>query len=122
MKDLLKNVIEARNKADQMIYTTEKTLKDYGDKISSDEKKNIEDKIEKVKQSMKGESADEINRSVDELMQASHKIAEQMYKQTGAQQQSTPQEPPQEEKKDEGGKGKGKDGAVDADFEVVDDK
>ncbi len=117
-----KDVIEARNKADQMIYTTEKTLKDYGDKISSDEKKNIEDKIEKVKQSMKGESADEINRSVDELMQASHKIAEQMYKQTGAQQQSTPQEPPQEEKKDEGGKGKGKDGAVDADFEVVDDK
>jgi molecular chaperone DnaK len=119
-----KDLIEARNKADQMIYTTEKTLRDYGDKISSDEKKNIEDKIEKVKQTMKGESADEINRSLDELMQASHKIAEQMYKQTGAQQQQqgTPQEPPKEEKKDEGGKGKGKDGAVDADFEVVDDK
>jgi molecular chaperone DnaK len=119
-----KDLIEARNKADQMIYTTEKTLRDYGDKISSDEKKNIEDKIEKVKQTMKGESADGINRSLDELMQASHKIAEQMYKQTGAQQQQqgTPQEPPKEEKKDEGGKGKGKDGAVDADFEVVDDK
>jgi molecular chaperone DnaK len=111
-----KDLIEAKNKADQMIYTTEKTLRDYGDKISSDEKKNIEDKIEKVKQTMKGESADEINRSLDE-------IAEQMYKQTGAQQQTTSQEPPpQEEKKDEGGKGKGKDGAVDADFEVVDDK
>lgn len=117
-----KDVIEAKNKADQMIYTTEKTLKDYGDKISSGEKKNIEDKIEKVRQSMKGESADEINRSIDELMQASHKIAEQIYKQTGAQQQTASQEPPQEEKKDEGGKGKGKDGAVDADFEVVDDK
>jgi molecular chaperone DnaK len=117
-----KDVIEARNKADQMIYTTEKTLRDYGDKISSDEKKNIEDKIEKVKQAMKGESADEINRSIDELMQASHKIAEQMYKQSGAQQQTASQEPPKEEKKEEGGKGKGKDGAVDADFEVVDDK
>lgn len=116
-------MIEARNKADQMMYTTEKTLRDYGDKISSDEKKNIEDRIEKVKQAMKGESADEINRSIDELMQASHKIAEQMYKQTGAQQQQGPsQEPPKEEKKEEGGKGKGKDGAVDADFEVVDDK
>jgi molecular chaperone DnaK len=117
-----KDLIEARNKADQMIYTTEKTLRDYGDKISSDEKKNIEDKIEKVKQAMKGESSDEINRSLDELMQASHKIAEQMYKQTGTQQQTASQEPPKEEKKDEGGKGKGKDGAVDADFEVVDDK
>jgi len=116
-----KNLIEARNKADQMIYTTEKTLRDYGDKISSDEKKNIADKIEEVKQIMKGESSDEINRSIDELMQASHKIAEQMYKQTGAQQQTTPQEPPPEEKKEEK-KDKGKDGAVDADFEVVDDK
>ena len=116
-----KNLIEARNKADQMIYTTEKTLREYGDKISSDEKKNIEDKIEKVRQMMKGESADEINRAIDELMQASHKIAEQMYKQAGAQQQTTSQEPPREEKKEEK-KDKGKDGAVDADFEVVDDK
>jgi molecular chaperone DnaK len=117
-----KDLVEARNKADQMIYTTEKTLRDYGDKISSDEKKNIEDKIEKVRQAMKGESADEINRSIDDLMQASHKIAEQMYKQAGAQQQTASQEPPKEEKREEGGKGKGKDGAVDADFEVVDDK
>ena len=116
-----KNLIEARNKADQMIYTTEKTLRDYGDKISSDEKKNIEDKIEKVKQAMRSESADEINRSIDELMQASHKIAEEMYKQTAGQQQAYTQEPPKEEKKEEK-KDKGKEGAVDADFEVVDDK
>jgi molecular chaperone DnaK len=119
-----KSLVEARNKADQMIYTTEKTLKEYGDKISADEKKNIEEKMEKVRQAMKSESADEINRSIDELMQASHKIAEQMYKQTaGAQQQQAPsQEPPKEEKKEEKKKDKGKEGAVDADFEVVDDK
>jgi len=120
-----KSLVEARNKADQLVYTTEKTLKDYGDKISADEKKNIEEKMEKVKQAMKGENADEINKSIDELMQASHKIAEQMYKQTAAQQQQTPpQEPPKEEKKEEKkeDKNKGKEGAVDADFEVVDDK
>jgi molecular chaperone DnaK len=106
-----------------MIYTTEKTLKEYGDKISADEKKNIEEKIEKVKQVMKGENADEINKSVDELMQASHKLAEQMYKQTGgAQQQAPPEEPPKEEPKEEKKDDKGKEGAVDADFEVVDDK
>ena len=119
-----KSLVEARNKADQTIYTTEKTLKEYGDKISEDEKKNIEEKIEKVKQTMKGESADEINKSIDELMQASHKIAEQMYKQTaGAQQQQAPsQEPPKEEKKEEKKENKGKEGAMDADYEVVDDK
>jgi len=118
-----KSLVEARNKADQIIYTTEKTLKEYGDKISADEKKNIEEKMEKVKQAMKGENVDEINRSIDELMQASHKIAEQMYKQTaGAQQQTASQEPPKEEKKEEKKEDKGKEGAVDADFEVVDDK
>ena len=118
-----KALVEARNKADQMVYTTEKTLKEYGDKISEDEKKNIEEKMEKVKQAAKGESTDEINRSIDELMQASHKIAEQMYKQTaGAQQQAASQEPPKEEKKEEKKKDKGKEGAVDADYEVVDDK
>jgi molecular chaperone DnaK len=117
-----KALVEARNKADQMIYTTEKTLRDYGDKISSDERKKIEEKIEKVKEAMRGESADQINRSIDELMQASHKIAEEMYKQAGAQQQTTSQEPPREEKKEEKKEEKGKEGAVDADFEVVDDK
>ena len=118
-----KSLVEARNKADQMIYTTEKTLKEYGDKISTDEKKNIEEKIEKVKQAMKGENADEINKSIDELMQASRKIAEQMYKQTQAQQQqATSQEPPKEEKKEKKKEDKGKEGAMDADFEVVDDK
>ncbi len=116
-------LVEARNKADQVIYTTEKTLKDYGDKVSSDEKKKIEEKIEKVKETMRGESADQINRSIDELMQASHKIAEEMYKQTAAQKQQTAaQEPPKEEKKKEEKEEKGKEGAVDADFDVVDDK
>jgi molecular chaperone DnaK len=117
-----KSLVEARNKADQMIYTTEKTLRDYGDKISSDERKKIEEKIEKVKEAMRGENADQINRSIDELMQASHKIAEEMYKQTSAQQQASSQEPPREEKKEEKKEEKGKEGAVDADFEVVDDK
>jgi molecular chaperone DnaK len=117
-----KALVEARNKADQMIYTTEKTLRDYGDKVSSDERKKIEEKIEKVKEAMRGESAEQIDRSIDELMQASHKIAEEMYKQASTQQQAASGEPPKEEKKEEKKEGKGKEGAVDADFEVVDDK
>ena len=117
-----KALVEARNKADQMIYTTEKTLRDYGDKISSDERKKIEEKIERVKEAMRGESADQINKSIDELMQASHKIAEEIYKQASTQQQAASGEPPREEKKEEKKEEKGKEGAVDADFEVVDDK
>jgi molecular chaperone DnaK len=116
-----KALIEARNKADQLIYTTEKTLRDYGDKVSADEKKKIEEEVEKVKSAMGSENAEEINRAMDNLMRASHKIAEEMYKQTAQQQtqsQASSQEPPKEEKKED----KGKDGAVDADFEVVDDK
>ena len=119
-----KTLIEARNRADQMVYTTEKTLKEYGDKISEDEKKKIEDAIQKVKDSIKGENADEINKAIEEMMSASHKIAEEVYKKTTAQAQAAgagPQEPPpgaKEKKKEE----KAKEGAVDADYEVVDDK
>jgi molecular chaperone DnaK len=119
-----KTLIEARNRADQMVYTTEKTLKEYGDKISEDEKKKIEDAIQKVKDSIKGENADEINKAIEQMMSASHKIAEEVYKKTTAQAQAGgagPQEPPpgaKEEKKEK----KAKEGAVDADYEVVDDK
>ncbi|MCJ7507518.1 MAG: molecular chaperone DnaK [candidate division Zixibacteria bacterium] len=116
-----KTLIEARNKADQLIYTTEKTLRDYGDKVSADEKKKIEEEMEKHKSVMGSNNTEEINRAMDNLMRASHKIAEEIYKQSGQQQaqgQASSQEPPKEEKKED----KGKEGAVDADFEVVDDK
>jgi molecular chaperone DnaK len=115
-----RELIEARNKADQMVYTTEKTLKDYGDRISTDEKKRIEAAIEKVKSVQSGSDAQALDRAVEELMQASHKLAEEMYKQHAAQSQpgAGPQGGPSagEAKTEEG-----KTGAVDADFEVVDD-
>jgi molecular chaperone DnaK len=119
-----KTLIEARNRADQMVYTTEKTLKEYGDKISEDEKKRIEDAIQKVKDKMQGDSADEINKAIEEMMTASHKIAEEVYKKTTAQAQAGggPQQPPPGEKKAEKKEEKAKEGAVDADYEVVDDK
>jgi molecular chaperone DnaK len=115
-----KKVVEARNKADQMIYTTEKTLKEYGDKVSAEERKKIEDAIAKLKSVVPLENADEIEKAIEEMLSASHKIAEEMYKKTTTDQtttsQTTSEKPPEEEKK----KDKGKDGAVDADFEVVD--
>jgi molecular chaperone DnaK len=114
-----KGLVESRNKADQIVYTTEKTLKEYGDKVSAEEKKKIEQAIERVKSVIHSDNKDEIDRATEELLTASHKIAEEMYKKTTAQ-TSTP--PPEEEKEKEK-KEKGKEeGAVDADYEVMDDK
>ncbi len=111
-----KGLIESRNKADQMVYTTEKTLKEYGDKISVDEKKKVEEAIEKVKSVMKGDNKEEIDKAVEQMLSASHKIAEEMYKKTAAQTSS----PPPKEEKEKGEKKKEKgEGAVDADYEVV---
>ncbi|MDH4223490.1 MAG: molecular chaperone DnaK [candidate division Zixibacteria bacterium] len=118
-----KGLVEARNKADQVVYTTEKTLREYGDKVSPDEKKKIEQAIEKVKAVLNSNNKDEIDRATDELLQASHRIAEEMYKKTTAQQQATgTQTQAEEQKGDTGEKKEGKEGAVDADYEVMDDK
>ncbi len=117
-------IIKARNEADQMIYATEKTLKDYGDKISEEERNSIKEKIEKLRGLLTSESAEAINQAKEELIQASYKIAEEVYKQTAQQQapgagagpgaaESSPAGESQEKPKG--------DGAVDADFEVVDD-
>src|SRR4030065_1114026 len=96
-------LVEARNKADGTIYTVEKTLKDLGDKVSSEEKKKVEQAIEKVKGVTSGSDTEAINRATEELLSASHKIAEELYKKTGEQAQpSTAQAPPSGEEKKEG--------------------
>jgi molecular chaperone DnaK len=108
-----RQLAEAKNEADTMIYTVEKSLRDYGDRITEDEKKKITDALEKCKK-IKDTSNDagEVRKAIEELASASHKIAEQMYK-AGAQQagaSSTSGEQPQKEKED----------VVEAEFEEVD--
>ena len=82
-----KQLAEARNEADTIVYSVEKSLRDYGDKLNESEKKDIEAALEKCKKT-KDTSTDvsEIKSSVENLMQASHKIAEHIYKAAGAQQ------------------------------------
>jgi molecular chaperone DnaK len=119
-------LIKARNEADQFVYATEKTLKEHGDKVSEEEKKDIEGKLEALKEAQKGESVEAINQAREELMQASHKLAEQMYKEAeaaGAQQGAAtggPEEGQGGDTTSESSEG-GDEGAVDADYEVVDD-
>jgi molecular chaperone DnaK len=118
-----KDLIEARNKADQIVYSTEKTLKEYGEKISADERKKIETAIEKVKSLQTGSDKEAIEKAIDELITASHKLAEELYKQKTTAESAAgpgPQPGPQQDRPSEpkeGGDGQ----PVDADFEVVDD-
>ena len=74
-----KETVEARNRADQMIYSIEKTLKDHRDKISEAEAKNVESALEDARRAKDSGSLEEINATLDKLTQASHKLAEAMY-------------------------------------------
>ena len=112
--------IDARNEADSLIYSTEKSLKEYGDKIGGDDKAKIESAVEDLKATLANQSAaaDAIKEKSEALQQAAYKLAEEVYKassaEAGAQQQagsSDAQEGPQPTHND---------GVEDADFEVVD--
>ena len=77
-----KESVELKNKADTAVYATEKSLKDFGDKVSDDEKKKIQEKLDALKEILKKSDPgkEEIQKALDELTQASHKLAEQIYK------------------------------------------
>src|SRR5450755_3513577 len=76
--------IEARNRADSMVYQVEKMLKDHRDKISAEDAANVETALEGTRKAMSGGSVEEISKATDTLTQASHKLAEAMYKSQGA--------------------------------------
>lgn len=80
-----RETIEARNHADSMVYSTEKSLKEFGDKIDAVEKGNIENKITELKKVMEGDDAEAIKKATDELAQSAHKLAEAMYAQKPAE-------------------------------------
>jgi molecular chaperone DnaK len=124
--------IDVKNQADQAIYQTEKTLSEVGDKIPLDDKNKIQSAVDDLRKKLKSDDTDAVKASMDALMKASHKMAEEMYKNAGPQGQAGPgpgsgptgsadadahADGSTGPKKD----GKG-DGPVDADFTVVDDK
>jgi len=78
---------EARNKLDNLIYTTEKTVKDYGEQLDEASRKTVEDAITEARSKLESKSADEMNSAAEALANASHKLAEAMYSKTrqGAQ-------------------------------------
>jgi molecular chaperone DnaK len=108
-----RELVEARNQADTLIYSTEKTIREMGDKLDQKTKSEIEEQISKLRSTMGGDDKDAIQRDVDTLMQLSHKVAEEAYKRAaGAQGQQGPGGESQQQKKPD-------EDVVDADFEEV---
>jgi molecular chaperone DnaK len=119
-----KESVETKNQADTLMYSTEKALKDYGEKVSDAEKKEIESGINDLKEKIKTDNIEDIKKSMESLGKASHKLAEEIYKAQAAQQQQqgagqqrsqaqdAQQAPPQSDEQPESGK----DDVVDAEY------
>ena len=125
---------ELLNQANSLAYSTEKALKDYGDKVSASDKENVEKELAALNEAIKDKNHDKIKFSMESLQKASHKLAEEMYKATAAQGQGTPgagagpageepgpgqpNEPGQDPPSSEPGGKKDKDDVIDADFKA----
>ena len=109
----VKEKIEARNHADGLVDSTEKALKEHGDKVSAEEKSKVETGINDLKEALKGEDVEAIKKKTGELTEASMKLGEAVYKDKQDKAKETAQDGPKKEEK------KKDDNVVDAEFEDV---
>jgi molecular chaperone DnaK len=107
-----RDIVETKNQAENLIYTTEKSLTDLDDKVNNNERTHINEIIERLRETIKNEDIHKIQAEMKELTQAFHEISIRTYQQTG--QQDKQREKPKEEKKDES--------AVDAEYKVMDEE
>ncbi len=111
-----RELIDARNQADQLVYSLEKLMRENLDKIPPDEAKAVQSEIENTKKAIEGDNLDTIKRAMESLSKASHKLTERMYQQAG-----TPQPPPDEGVRvEDPGEASGGDGKGPAEEEVID--
>ena len=108
-----KESIEVKNQADSLIYSTEKVLKEYGDKVEKSVKESIDKKVEELKEAVKKDDTTEIKRKIDELNKTVQEIGAKIYSKVQEQQQQKANEDPEENKKDN----KKKEKVFDADYE-----
>ena len=111
--------VDIRNNADQMIYQTEKTVNEFGDKLSDEEKSKIESAKEALKEALKGEDIEAIKSKQDELQKAFYAVSEKIYQQAAQAQQGQAGANPGAGAQPNAGESKTDDGAVDADFHEV---
>lgn len=109
-----KEEIDIKNGADQLVFQTEKTLNELGDKVTAEEKASVEEKLNALKEAIKANNIQDIKTKQDELQKAFYPIAEKMYKDSAAQGAA-----PQADATTQAQQGPNEDGVVDADFKEV---
>ena len=117
-----KEEAELRNQADTVVYSTEKSLKEYGDKVSPEEREKIEKTLKAAKEALAGSDLEKIKKTQEELSRASHKLAEEVYKEAAKKREAKPgeeKETKKEEKKEE--KKKEKEDVIEAEYEEKDE-
>ena len=116
-------LVEVKNEADSMIYSVEKSLREYGDKISSEEKNKINDAIAELRAKMSSENIADIRNALEDLKKASYSMTERVYQEASKQQQANPEaSTAQSAENTSDSSDKKDDSVVDADYEVVDDE
>jgi len=119
----IKEKIELRNQADNLIYSVEKTMKESGDKVSEDEKNEITENIKDLKKALEEDDIDNMKSSIEKLTTSSHKLAEEIYKKASAQpEQQETKKDNNESEQSKTQEEKGKEKVVDADYEVEKDQ
>jgi len=123
-----KEEVEVINQADNLVYATEKSLKDYGDKVSQSERADIESRINDLKTAIKDKNVERVKKGTEDLTKSAHKLAEEIYKQAAAKQQGqqkqagpgagTSEQPQQEPRQ---GKGPQDEEIIDAEYKDEDE-
>ena len=109
-----KKLVEARNNADSLIYSTEKSVKELGDKVDGAKKEEIDSSIKQLREAMQGEDLEQMEKASEELTKHLHELSTKLYEQVKQEQGEAPPE--------EGAPEQEGDNVVDADYEVVDDE
>ncbi|MDP3730184.1 MAG: molecular chaperone DnaK [Candidatus Omnitrophota bacterium] len=124
-----KEEVDVLNQADTLVYATEKSLKEFGEKVAQSERADIESRINDLKQAMKDKNIDSIKRGMEELTKISHKLAEEIYKKAAGAQKGPgagpqgpgAQEEPQSDQPENAGEPKKTDDVIDAEYTTEDD-
>ena len=115
-----REVIDAKNQADQMVYSLEKLLRENKDKISEEAAKKVQEEVENTKKAIESEDLEKIKNALETLSQASHKLTEMMYQQASQQQAAGAQEPSEAQAEQQQAQDSGEEEVIDA--EVVDEE
>jgi len=112
-----KEEAELRNQVDTLVYSTEKSLKEYGDKVSKEEREKIEKALKEAKEALAGKDLEKIKETQEDLTKASHRLAEEVYKEAAKKREAKPEEEKETKTKEE----KKKEDVIEAEYEEKDE-